>query len=465
MRWGGRPGIARSATLLVLLLLWRALPARPAAADAIAVTSAPAVQNKFPNEIDFSIGLASSAGDITDVQLHYALQPGGVLTTAKATFDRGPSVQATYALRTAGNPLYVPPTKVISYYWTAQDSAGNTLQTQPAQFEYDDPRFPFKKLTNGNLTIYYYSGTDSAAKNLLDIGRQALDRAAQLNGAPVDFDIHLVVYGSQSDVAAALSHELQGGDPNVIGQADPPNIVVLDAGNLTGQENEDTVRHELTHLVNARAVQGAFKDSLPLWLDEGLAVYAQKDPGGFALAVQQAIRADRVVPISSLTPSFRGINPDLFYGEAWSITRFLATNFGDGKIAQLLAQFKAGKTEDQAFQAVYGMDRVGIYNAWRKSVGLNPISAPPAGAPSAPARQSAATQQSAPTQEAATQGSSAGDAGAANAGAGRAGSASSGSGPDPLVIAIGAVAGAATVLALLGIAVVGGLALSRRGRA
>jgi hypothetical protein len=460
MQWGGRPGIMRGVALLALaLLLWRARPARPAAADAITVTGAPAVQNKFPNEIDFSIGLASSAGDITDVQLHYALQPGGVLTTAKATFDRGPSVQATYVLRTAGNPLYVPPTKVISYYWTAQDAAGNMFQTQPAQFEYDDPRFPFKKLTNGNLTIYYYSGSDSAAKNLLDIGRQALDRAAQLNGAPLDFDIHLVVYGSQSDVAAALSHELQGGDPNVIGQADPPNIVVLDAGNLTGQENEDTVRHELTHLVNARAVQGSFKNSLPLWLDEGLAVYAQKDPGGFALAVQQAIRTDRVVPISSLTPSFRGINPDLFYGEAWSITRFLATNFGDGKIAQLLAQFKAGKTEDQAFQAVYGMDRTGIYNAWRTSVGLKPIAALPAGVPSAPARQRAATQESAPTQ-----GSSGNDAGATNGSAVRTGS-SSGSGADPLVVAIVVVAGAATVLALLGIAVVGGLALSRRGRA
>ena len=428
--------------------------------NAISETNAPAPQGKFPNEIDFAATFASTAGTINDIEIHYALEPNGVLTTAKATFTPGASAQATFVLRTAGNPLYVPPSKVIGYYWTVQDSAGNTLQTDKAMFEFDDTRFPFKKIVNGNLTLYYYTGSDSAAQNILTIGRQALDRAAQLDGAPIDFDVHLVVYGSQSDIRDALSHELQGGDPNVLGQANPPNIVVLDAGNLTGSDNEDTVRHELTHLVNARAVEGPYKDGLPLWLDEGLAVYSQTSPGGFQTAVQQAIRADQVVPITGLTPGYRGVNPDLFYGESWSIAKFLATGFGNGKIAALLAQFKAGKTQDVAFQAVFNMNTDAVYNAWRKSVGLSAVAAAPSQAPSVPPQQ----QQAAPSQQPPVAGAQSNSNGPTSDNAPLPHGRSSSSDNNTLVIVIAAIAGAAALLALLGIVVIGGLALSRRGR-
>jgi hypothetical protein len=462
-------GRTARAALLVLCVV-AALAFWPAgsiarADNAISVSTPSQAQGKFPDEIDFSIGLTSSAGAITDVELHYALQPNGVQSSTNAVFSSGTTVQATYVLRTGGNPLYVPPSKVISYYWTAQDAAGNTLQTDATQFQYNDTRFKFKTLVSGNLTLYYYTGSDSAAQNILDIGRKALDRAGQIDGAPLDFDAHLVVYGSQSDIAAALSHELQGGDPNVLGQADPPNIVVLDAGNLSGQQNEDTVRHELTHLVNARAVEGAYKNGLPLWLDEGLAVYSQNSPGGFDTAVNDAIRANRVVSIKSLSPGYRGTDPDLFYGEAWSIAKFLDTNFGPGKIAALLAQFKSGKSEDAAFQAVYNLDRDGIYNAWRKSVGLAAVVAAPTSKPAAAPQQ----QQPAPTQIAAA-GSSDSSQGSTNNATTNNTALPTGAKPassdnNTLVIVIGVVAGAAALLALAGIAVIGGLALSRRGKA
>lgn len=463
-------GRTARATLLAIcaagaLAFW---PARAVvrADNAISVSTPAQAQAKFPDEIDFSIGLSSSAGAITDVELHYALQPSGVASSTNAIFSSAATVQATYVLRTGGNPLYVPPSKVIIYYWTAQDAAGNTLQTDAAQIEYDDTRFKFKTLVSGNLTLYYYTGSDSAAQNILDIGRKALDRASQVDGAPLDFDAHLVVYGSQSDVAAALSHELQGGDPNVLGQADPPNIVVLDAGNLAGQQNEDTVRHELTHLVNARAVQGAFKSGLPLWLDEGLAVYSQVSPGGFDTAVNDAIRANKVISIKSLSPGYRGTDPDLFYGEAWSVAKFLDTNFGAGKIAALLAQFKAGKSEDAAFQAVYKLDRDGIYNAWRKSVGLAAVAPAPTSQPAAAPQQ----QRPAPSQVASNSGSSSssGQGSTTNVGTNNTlvptGAKPAASDNNTLVIVIASVAGGAALLALAGIAVVGGLALSRRGR-
>ncbi|MHB8575537.1 MAG: peptidase MA family metallohydrolase, partial [Dehalococcoidia bacterium] len=377
----------------------RAGRAATAAADsAVQITGTPTVDNKFPAEIVFNVDAKSSAGDVSDVTLHYVLLPTGTDSSASAVFDKGPSVHASYHLRTGGNPLYLPPTKSIRYFWTVQDAAGNQAQSDPVEWQYQDTRFPFKTASNGNLTLYYYAGTNTNVQRILSIGRAALDKAGSLDGAPLDFPVHLVVYRTQADVGAALSHESKSVDPNILGQADPPDIVVLVAGDLSGAENEDTVRHELTHLANARAVQGPYEAALPIWLDEGLAVFGQNQPTGFDQAVSAAIKRDAVVPLRSLTPGLRGTDAGLFYGESWSIVRYLVTAFGNQKLADLMAAFKAGKTEDVAFTAVYGMDRDGIYNAWRKNVGLAPVAvtAPTQAAPSSRSQQS----QPAPTQQA-----------------------------------------------------------------
>jgi len=442
----------------------------PARADnALTVNGTPTVDNKFPTEVQFSIDATSSAGDINDATLHYQLLPSNVGVSARAEFDTGKIVHAVYHLRTAGNPLYVPPTKTIRYYWTLQDASGNQTKTDPVDWSYDDTRFKFKKASNGNLTLYYYTGSDANAQRILAVGRGALDKASALNGAPLDFPIHLVTYGNQAEAGAAFSHESKSFDPSILGQADPPDIVVLVAGDLSGAENEDTVRHELTHLVNARAVQGPSgqtSPTFPLWLDEGLAVNSQNDPGGFQNSVQDAIRRDSVVQLRNLTGGFRGSNSDLFYGESWSITHFLVTTYGPDNMAQLLAAFKAGQSEDAAFTKAYGLDRDGIYNAWRKSVGLNAVPASGARPPAAPSQAPASNQGSSPAPPAPNQGGvgpisepsvspPANPTRTAN---------KSSSSDDTLPIVLLGVAGGALFLALIVAAVFGGLALSRRGR-
>src|SRR5579883_817568 len=453
-----RCAVVALSTLVVLAMASR--PSAVRAEDPITVNGTSSVQNSFPSEIVFSIDAASSAGNITDAQLHYQLVPDQTAHSARADFDAGSSVHAQYHLRTAGNPLYLPPFKKIHYYWTLTDAAGNTKQTDAEEFVYADPRFKFKEITNGNLTLHYYNGTDAAAQNILNIGRQALDKASQLDGAPLDFPIQLVVYGNQAEVAAALSHESKSVDPNILGQADPPDIVVLDAGDLRGQENEDTVRHELTHLVNARATRDGVDGSLPLWLDEGLAVYSQQDPGGFRDAINQAIAQDQVVSLKNLSPGYRGSNPDIFYGEAWSVVHFLVGNYGPDKMAKLLAAFNTSQAEDKAFTAAYGMDRDGVYNAWRKSVGLPQVAAAvPSGTQTSPQRNSAPAP--APT----VAGASGSDAQATQppAPAPVRSQPSSGGSSDTTVTVVLVVAGVAIVLALLVIAVTGGLMLSKRG--
>lgn len=456
------------AALAVVSVCWHSLAAPAArvhADSALTVTGTPTVDNKFPTEVQFNIDAASSAANINDVTLHYQLLPSGIGVSARAEFDADKSVHAVYDLRTAGNPLYLPPTKTLRYYWTLQDSAGNQAKTDPVDWTYEDTRFKFKTAANGNLTLYYYNGSDANVQRILAVGRGALDKAGTLIGTPIDFPVHLVTYANQAEVGAALSHESKSVDPNILGQADPPDIVVLVAGDLSGAENEDTVRHELTHLVNARAVQsstGQPSPTFPLWLDEGLAVYGQKDPGGFETAVQQAIRRDAVVPLKSLSPGLRGSDAGLFYGEGWSVVNFLVATYGPGKMAQLLTAFQGGQSEDAAFTKAYGKDREGIYNAWRQSVGLSTTAPAPAPSQAPPGNQNAAPAPPAPAQGGAGPNSEPTQAAPSQPTRSTGHSTSS---DDNLPIILLGVAGGALFLALLATAIVGGLALSRRGRA
>ena len=76
----------------------------------------------------------------------------------------------------------------------------------------------------------------------------------------------------------------------------------------------------------------------------------------------------------------------MFYGEAWSVVHFLVGTYGPDKMAKLLAAFNGSQSEDKAFTAAYGLDRDGVYNAWRKSVGLATVAV--ANATQAPPRAS-----------------------------------------------------------------------------
>jgi len=157
----------------------------------------------------------------------------------------------------------------------------------------------------------------------------------------------LYAYASSQDFLPAAQKESKAADPGLLGQAQEPDTVLFWASSLQGSDTQDTVRHELTHLVTAQAVQGGFQGLLPLWLNEGTSVYSQASPGEFGAAIQQAIDSNAVVPIQVLESS-RGVDVGLFYGESWALVKYLIDAGGPPKFAQLFSTIMSGKSVDQA---------------------------------------------------------------------------------------------------------------------
>ena len=108
---------------------------------------------------------------------------------------------------------------------------------------------------------------------------------------------------------------------------------------------------------------------MPVWLSEGLAVYAMGDIGtAYNSSLREAVALKKVIPVKELVSQFSS-NSEIAlrsYAESHSIVDYLIVTYGQGKIVKLLDAFKQGYTDDEALKSVYGFDTDGLDGLWQK---------------------------------------------------------------------------------------------------
>jgi len=378
----------RNLRLVLILLVFAAtlMVAYPVAAQAKPAVSDAGVENHFPDGMIFKVS-AGSDSPIQKIRLRYTILPDGTAASGEAKFEPSTSVSTSFTLAGKDPPrIYLPPGTTIQYYWQVTDAGGNTATTEQATFVNDDVRFDWKTLESNGVVVYYYSGSQDDAEAMLTVASEKIASMSKLLGASIGFPVKVWIYRSVSDMKPALQFRSETYEQSTITAG---VRVATDTVLVLGNASFDTLRHELTHVVTAAAGEGPFA-SLPFWLDEGTAVYAESNPGAFGQALQRAIDRGSVFSIRSIT-SPQG-DPDkvaLSYGQSWSLVSYLVETYGGQEFAQLFAEIKGGKTIDQALKAVYGFDQDGLENEWRASQGLPPRETPsppeseqPTGSPS-----------------------------------------------------------------------------------
>jgi hypothetical protein len=356
--------------LLLTVLLLAALSVAGAQAQTQIEVTAEEVANNFPEEVVFRLSAHSEAG-IEAVTLRYTIKPDGVAAYGQPEFTPGDRVQVDFHLRGNDPPRsYLAPGTEIEYYWEIEDGAGNELTTEPATFFYDDLRFSWNSLSEGNVTVRWYSGDRSDAESSLQVARSIIDDTSALLGAEIDYSVKVWTYDSYEDMLPALVRRSEAHEQAVIVAGER---VSSDTVLLLSDGGGDILRHELTHIVTHVAGEGPY-GSLPTWLDEGTAMYAQSEPGsGFTSALESGVRRDSLFSVRSMTsPTGDPNRVSLFYGQSWSLAQYLIETYGAEKFAELFAVFKEGSTPDKALVAVYGFDQDALENEWRLSQGLPP---------------------------------------------------------------------------------------------
>jgi hypothetical protein len=322
----------------------------------------------FPSQLSFSLSARSNV-NITDVRLCYTVdRTSFAQITSEAYIEFMPStnvdVSWTLEMVKIGG---LPPGSTVEYWWRVTDASGNKVETAPVQVQFDDTRYTWRSLTQGKVTIYWYSGDDSFAQELMAATQQALVRLAEDTGAYLEKPVKLYIYASTEDLQGAMIYpqEWTGG---VAFTRFGIIAIGISPGNIDW--GKTAIAHELTHLVIHQVTLNPYND-LPTWLDEGLAMYNQGMLGPeFATYLSRAIAEDRLISVQSLSSPFSAYAEEaiLSYAESYSLVEFLITNYGQGKMLELLNTFRQGSGYDDALQTVYGFDMDGLDKLWRDYV-------------------------------------------------------------------------------------------------
>jgi len=320
---------------------------------------------EFPLRLNFSLS-AESDVNITDIRLHYTVdQERFAEVTSEVYFEFVPASRVdeswTWDMRRTGG---LPPGSRVEYWWTVEDASGRSIETAPMQVEFDDERYSWKSLTEGEVTMYWYEGDKSFADEIMMAVKDVLVRLVEDTGAYLEKPVQLYIYRSASDLRGSMifPQEWTGGVAftryGTIAIGISPNNLAWGRG---------AISHELTHLVIHQMTLNPYGD-LPTWLDEGLAMHSEGPLNPqFTSSLNRAIDNDSLISVQSLSSPFSAFAEEsyLSYAQSYSLVEFLIREYGKDKMLELLRTFKEGSSYDGALEEVYGFDRDGLNTLWR----------------------------------------------------------------------------------------------------
>jgi len=322
----------------------------------------------FPSQLSFSLSARSSV-NITDIRLCYSVDWDSfaeVINEGYVGFTPSTVVNVSWTLamvKIGG----LPPGATVKYWWRISDASGKRVETTPAQVQYEDLRYSWRSLTEGKVTIYWYNGDDSFARELMSAAQQALERLAQSTGAYPEKVVRLYIYASANDLKGAMVYpqEWTGGV-----EFTRYNIMAIGIAPSDINWGKTAIAHELTHLIIGQITLNPY-NYLPPWLDEGLAMYNEGmlDPT-FTFYLTRAIAKGGLISVQSLSSPFSASTEEalLSYAESYSLIEFLIASYGQGKMLELLNTFRQGSGYDDALKKVYGFDMGGLDSLWRDYV-------------------------------------------------------------------------------------------------
>jgi len=326
------------------------------------------IKADYPDSLTFSCQVQDTS-NITDIRLEYQVQQmsfAQVTSEAEVTLAPSTSVNASYTLNMEEYGQ-IPPGINISYWWKVKDAAGDTLQTTPINYTVYDNNHTWSTLTQGKINVYWYGQNQAFGQAVMTEAQNALSTIKSVTGGTLEQTVNITVFTNAQDYQSSVLGlpEWSGGEEvfqyNAI-------YVIVEPDELSA--DLPAVAHELTHAVEGQMSFNPY-NSLPFWLNEGLAVYVQfynaTLPSDFTSALSTAIGNNTLISVRSLSDPFSAYpdQADLSYAESVSIVTYLIDQYGSTKINQLLDAFQQGSTYDGALETVYSFNMDGLFAQWK----------------------------------------------------------------------------------------------------
>ena len=331
------------------------------------IVDSTAVDHTFGGQMIFTL-TAHAPTDLTEATLLFRVGADSRTEVISAQFDPAPALDTRVTIDLQSQPIQ--PFATVFYHWQITDSTSNTLNTAEQTHRYEDNRFTWKTATRGVINAHWYTGDLAFGQALADRGAEALNRASRLMDATPPEQLDIYVYEKVADLQSGLR---LGGREWVGGHADPRLGVVMVYGTadpLDLLRLENDLSHELTHVIVYQIV-GPGYGTMPVWLDEGLAINAEPQPNPlYAEALTAALQSDSLEQIQILCTSF-GIDPGrafLAYAESASLVRYLQDRSGPQVIQQLLTAYREGASCEGGLRRVLDLSLPELQADWENDV-------------------------------------------------------------------------------------------------
>jgi len=115
--------------------------------------------------------------------------------------------------------------------------------------------------------------------------------------------------------------------------------------------------HELTHIIFREYIG---YNQMPLWLDEGMATYAEyRDTFQcqmFVSLTKKLIEENKYIKFKDISRMYSissGLDTSLFYAQAFSMVYFLKERFGRNNFSEFLSSLRSGSSLDEALRKAF----------------------------------------------------------------------------------------------------------------
>ena len=225
---------------------------------------------------------------------------------------------------------------------------------------------PRRTLDSQHFMLYYDEGQLYQAEAVRQSAEAAFLRIQGLLGwSPTDH-IPIYLYSDRGEFRRDAGIKRQELVVGVATSAD--SAIRIDASEIFASV-DSIIGHELTHIFLFRYL-GSAVQSLPLWMNEGLAQEAGGSPRSAAGgAVVTAYKEQRLYRLEDLRDRFpRDDTGHVAYDEAQDVVGYLLDRGGWPRIRAVLNQLKQGLSFEVALHQGYGIDVRELDGAWRADV-------------------------------------------------------------------------------------------------
>ena len=240
---------------------------------------------------------------------------------------------------------YIPTGTRLEYHFDIRTVDGEQFETEPETLVYLNTGLDWDVKSSGLINVYYYQYdqlSEVRAEAVLMVADETYQHMGPILGVELTEPMSIVVYSNYDHMREALrpSSQVAARHLRTLGQAFSDERTLLVDGSsdpFVGDNTLTTTAHEFTHLLVADAAGSAYSQ-VHLWLNEGLAVYSERQPNNeYERYMEFAIENDRVPPLAGLR-TFSGTPQETLqaYGQGHAVASYMLENYDQSLMADPL---------------------------------------------------------------------------------------------------------------------------------